>query len=88
MIIFGTLTILCRQEHVVCIRHRCRNHHEMIPMFNHLCQYCRYERLERHYVENQLTSMIITEIIRVILTLLPYTIYIIYRLITAKTDGN
>ena len=88
MIIFGILTIFYRQERTICIRRRCRNHHEMIPMFNQLCRYCRYERSERHYVENQLTSMIITEIILVILTLLPYIIYIVYRLITMKNNEN
>jgi hypothetical protein len=85
MIIFGTLTILYRQGRSIWIPRRCQNHHEMIPMFNQLCQYCRNERSERHHVEIQLTSMIITEIILVILTLLPYTIYIVYRLISRNS---
>jgi hypothetical protein len=88
MITFGTLTILSRQERAIWIHRRCRNHHEMIPMFNQLCQYCCHQRSERHHVEIQLTSMIITEIILVVLTLLPYTIYIVYRLITVGKKRN
>ncbi|CAF0931321.1 unnamed protein product [Adineta steineri] len=48
----------------------------------------RNEPYERHPVETQLTSMIITEIILVILSSLPYTIYIIYRLITIERNRN
>ncbi|CAF1285906.1 unnamed protein product [Adineta steineri] len=48
----------------------------------------RNEPYERHHVETQLTSMIITEIILVILSSLPYTIYIIYRLITIERSRN
>jgi hypothetical protein len=88
MVIFGTLTILYRQERAIYIRRRCRNHHEMIPLFNQLCQYCRNERSEHHHVEVQLTSMIITEIILVVLTSLPYAIYIVYRLVTEENDRN
>jgi len=84
IIIFGTLTILYRQKHVIFVRRPCRNHHEMIPMFNQLCQYCRNERSERHHIEVQLTSMIITEIILVVLSTLPYAAYIVYRLITIE----
>ncbi|UJR34148.1 hypothetical protein I4U23_021555 [Adineta vaga] len=88
MTIFGILTIFYRQKRAVVIRRRCRNHHEMIPMFNQLCQYCRHERSELHHIEVQLTSMIIIEVILVILSSLPYGIYIIYRLSTAEKLRN
>ncbi|CAF1361887.1 unnamed protein product [Adineta ricciae] len=76
MTMFGSLTIFYRHKRSLYVRR-----HQAIPMCS---RYGGHDRLEIGHVEVQLTSMIVTEIVMVILSLLPYGIYIVYRLSTME----
>jgi hypothetical protein len=86
MIIFGILTLKNLGHLSVfryCLHRRRRHHyHSKRNQFNQMCSQCiRHQNSMQHQTDNQLTSMIICEIIVTVLTSLPYGIYAFYHLL-------
>lgn len=86
MIIFGVLT-LKNLRHWSCSRstiHRIRREKRR---FSQMCSFCsRCRNSIQHQIENQLTSMIISEIFITVGTSLPYGIYALHRFIYQRND--
>ena len=93
MIVFGVLTLRnVRQLSVLghCLSTRRRAHlrtaqHRFIQM----CSYClRCRNSVQHQIENQLTAMIISEIVFTVSSSLPYGIYAFHRLLAGIQGSN
>ena len=98
MIVFGILT-LKNLRHLsilgLCLCHhrgrRRRRHRRQVQrhQFIQICSYCLSCRKSvQHQIENQLTSMIISEIFMTVCTSLPYGIYAIHHLLYGFQDRS
>jgi hypothetical protein len=84
MMIFSILTLINIRKSSNALCRRYGNNYGRVSCV----QNSRGNRFTRHRIEQQLTSMIITETIGTILTTLPYAIYVMYRAVRVENDRN
>lgn len=86
MIIFSTLTLINVRENSKSSRRHYRRSTVISRCYQNSC----FNRSTdyNHHIERQLTSMIITETIGTILTIVPYAIYVMYQVVKPDNEKN
>jgi len=88
MIVFSTLTLINVRKHSNSLCRRYGNNHQRSSNVPKQYQISRYNRSDCHHIEQQLTSMIITETIATTLTTLTYAIYVMYQALNVQSEKS
>jgi hypothetical protein len=88
LVIFNTLTLINVRKRSNSLSRHYGNNYQRSSNVPKGYQNPRHYEFNHHHIEQQLTSMIITETIATILTILPYTTYVIYQAVRIENEKS